>query len=276
MNNDQMVDKIRAELQRRRVKNPSYSLRSFARDLDVDPSNLSKILARKKSPGKYLALKIGEGIGFAPGDQDWIFRSLPELLEGTPAPQEVEKFKIISGWQHAAILELAKVSGFKMTAENIADRLGLTRAVVEESLQRLETVGFVLRSETGVFKVKSEGTPKDLHLASSEPYLEQQREVLKGALQALERVPIEMRSQTSMTFAIDSKRLDEAKLLIKKFRRQMATLLAEGGALDEVYQLSVSLYPVTTPRRAESASSVGKTGEFSAGERNHFVERGRS
>ncbi len=39
---------LRAELRRRKQTNPRYSLRSFARFLDIDPGNLSKIISQKK------------------------------------------------------------------------------------------------------------------------------------------------------------------------------------------------------------------------------------
>ena len=63
---------------------------------------------------------------------------------------------------------------------------------------------------------------------------------------------MERRDQTSMTMAIDTKLLPQAKEKIKKFRRDMDRLLQSSDTKDEVYHLSVSLYPVTktTDRRS--------------------------
>ena len=39
---------LREELQRRKERNPAYSLRAFARTLSMDPSDLSKFLSGRK------------------------------------------------------------------------------------------------------------------------------------------------------------------------------------------------------------------------------------
>ncbi|MGZ3740999.1 MAG: DUF4423 domain-containing protein, partial [Bdellovibrionota bacterium] len=61
---------------------------------------------------------------------------------------------------------------------------------------------------------------------------------------AIEAVPTEERDITSMTMAIDPRRLPLAKTLIRKFRFRLADLL-ETGDRTEVYNLNVQLVPVT-------------------------------
>ena len=48
-----------------------------------------------------------------------------------------------------------------------------------------------------------------------------------------------------MTMAINKEKLPEAKERIKKFRRELSQFLNEGETNNEVYNLSISLYPVT-------------------------------
>ncbi len=52
------LDILRAELHRRMLVNPRYSLRSFAKSLEIDPSNLSRVMAQKRT----LALSTAEGL----------------------------------------------------------------------------------------------------------------------------------------------------------------------------------------------------------------------
>jgi transcriptional regulator with XRE-family HTH domain len=51
---------LKRELQRRCQKNPSYSLRAFARFLHIPHQVLSRILNGKRPPTKTLLEKIGE------------------------------------------------------------------------------------------------------------------------------------------------------------------------------------------------------------------------
>lgn len=49
---------LKNQFDKKMVSNPQYSLRSFARSLEVDPSLLSKILNRKNIPSLNLAQQI--------------------------------------------------------------------------------------------------------------------------------------------------------------------------------------------------------------------------
>lgn len=86
---------------------------------------------------------------------------------------------------------------------------------------------------------------------TSKAHREHQKQILEGAIDALENTSIEVRSQSSMTIAIDTNNLDAAKELIKNFRREMGRLLSSSSQLDEVYQLSISLYPLTEIKSGE-------------------------
>ena len=56
---------LRAELQRRTQLNPRYSMRSFAKALDVSHSLLSLVMSGKRSPSKSLIKKLAEQMGVA-------------------------------------------------------------------------------------------------------------------------------------------------------------------------------------------------------------------
>ncbi len=67
---------------------------------------------------------------------------------------------------------------------------------------------------------------------------------LELAALALDEVAIEHRDITSITMAIDAKKLPLAKAMIKNFRRQLSEFL-ESGNKNEVYNLNVQLFPLT-------------------------------
>ena len=53
-------DILKAELEKRQRANARYSLRAFARDLGVSPSNLSEILQRKAGLSRIKAQEIAK------------------------------------------------------------------------------------------------------------------------------------------------------------------------------------------------------------------------
>jgi hypothetical protein len=56
---------------------------------------------------------------------------------------------------------------------------------------------------------------------------------------------MELRDQSSMTLAMNTKQLNVAKKRIKNFRRNLCTFLQKTKDRDAVYQLGISFYPVT-------------------------------
>jgi plasmid maintenance system antidote protein VapI len=58
-----LLDELRREMGRRRERNSRYSIRAFARDLDVDHSSLSQILRGRRRCGLLLAAQIGRKLG---------------------------------------------------------------------------------------------------------------------------------------------------------------------------------------------------------------------
>lgn len=116
--------------------------------------------------------------------------------------------------------------------------------VTEVAIKRLIETGLI--SKPGKrFQLRETSSSSILSSATSKAHREQQKQILEGAIEALDQIPIEYRSQSSMTMAIDKDRLEEAKELIKTFRRDLGKFLSASKNLNEVYQLSVSLYPVT-------------------------------
>jgi len=119
-------------------------------------------------------------------------------------------------------------------------------------LARLQRAGLVQRKDGRLIPC-DESSSSILNIPTSRAHRNQQRQILEKAIDALELEPIKRRSQSSMTFAIDSTKIDEAKELIKKFRRDLGRFLSASENLDEVYHLSISLYPVTSQQSSKES-----------------------
>ncbi len=246
MKNDPLVEILKKSFQKKKAKNRSYSLRSYSRDLGIDPSNLSKIMSNQIEVGPNLRSKIGLKLGFEEIEiQTWLKpASLQNTFDKNYTNHELGIFQVISEWQHYAILEYFKLKNISSKHASIAANLDLKLSVVNESLQRLIAVGLLQQTDAG-YRPSDEFSSSVLTVSTSKAHREQQAQILEGAIDALKVTPFELRSQTSMTMAIDSRKLPKAKELIKNFRRDIGRLLSSSKSLDSVYQLSVSLYPVT-------------------------------
>jgi len=69
-------ERLRRELEERLVRNRRYSLRAFARALEVPVSTLSRALSGKRSISLPAAKRIADGLGLEPRERGLFFDSL--------------------------------------------------------------------------------------------------------------------------------------------------------------------------------------------------------
>jgi uncharacterized protein (TIGR02147 family) len=123
----------------------------------------------------------------------------------------------------------------------MAERLGLSATEVRAAVERLIRLGLLTRRGGKLVSSGRCTTTQDVPSAALKRF---HRQGLERAIDALEGVEIEDRDITSITMAVDHRKVPAAKAQIRKFRRQLAKSL-ESGERDEVYQLSIQLVPIT-------------------------------
>jgi uncharacterized protein (TIGR02147 family) len=246
--------RLRQELVDRCKKNPRYSLRTFAAQLGLDASTLSKVLNGKRPIGKKTMLSLGSKIGLSAAEltQSLQMRELAKNGGATVDPGfefqalAMDQFTVISEWYHFAILELMQVEGFRTDRKWIAKALGLNQLTVDLALERLARVGMLEVLPNGKWKdISAKHTTAISPDMTTSAQRRLQEQFLEKAIEALNRVPIRERDHTSMTMAADRSRLPEARERIKRFRRSLARFLSEGEKLDEVLNLNIALFPLT-------------------------------
>ncbi len=254
---------LKLEFDRLKKKNSRYSLRAFAKTLDIPSGRLSEYLSNKRqitaSVGEQIALKLkfDEELKaiFIKCIQTHLVakRNLQrELSEIEKAPEfdfiasdSQDRFRIVADWHHFAILSLMELNNFESSANWIARKLGLPEALIHESLDRLERTKIVDRSSVP-WKVQT------AHLrttdgVSSEALKEFHNKNLELAAQKLAKVPVEDRDFSVMTIALDKAKLSFAKGMIRDFRRKLLRILESGENKNEIYQLSIQFFPLNEP-----------------------------
>jgi len=241
---------LQEQLINRCKSNSSYSLRAYARDLSIDNSVLSKVLAGKRPLGVKLMNRLIQVLDVSPKELDKL------VLQKSKNPEDsneidyqqiaIDSFVIISDWQHYAILELIKVEDFKSDISWIAKALNMKTFEVKAALDRLQRVQMIDVDNDGNYVDLSDGNSTNISKEmSSNAFRKMQKQLLQKSIDCIDKVEYEKRNNTSMTMAIDTKKIPEAVEKIKNFRREMDTLLSVDKETNEVYNLSIALCPLT-------------------------------
>ena len=123
---------IKAELQKRRTRNSQYSLRAFARDLNVNSAHLSEVLNGRRAMSLEAGLRLVERFSDDAKAVSLLQEQLRERPKKTTISDTVSRNPVALAV--LALLHSADTSG---GAEWIARNLGLKKSEVESSLRQL-------------------------------------------------------------------------------------------------------------------------------------------
>lgn len=251
-------DTLRSELERRRERNPAYSLRAMARDVGLAPSRLSEVLSGKAGLSSARAAAIADRLGLSGTERAAFLQQVRSRHARSPWAREdarrqlgqlpggevlhaitLDQFRLIADWYPNAILELTQVKGFRGQTRWIAQRLGLMPAQVESAARALRRAG--LLSPRGWKPTHAhEATPTDIPSSAIRAHHTQ---ILTRAERALHEHPVDQRAFGALTLAFDSARLPEAKRRITEFRRAFNREFAlPAGEADRVFCLAVQFF----------------------------------
>jgi transcriptional regulator with XRE-family HTH domain len=227
-------------------ENSQYSLRAFAKSLEVEPSALSKILNGKRSITPRMFERLSTRLNLSESEYEYYHPKNAGMnnrkIEVEPVGSD--QFHFICDWYHYAILELTQVKGFLPESKWIAQTLGISRSQVEDAVKRLKKMQYLIEDDLGRWHDNSGNLSTTSSPYTTIAFRHLQKQILSMGIEAMDMIPMERRDQSSMTFAINANKLEHAKELFKKFRRELAELL-QTGEKDEVYHFSMSFYPVT-------------------------------
>jgi uncharacterized protein (TIGR02147 family) len=246
---------LRAKLTEIQKTNPQYSLRAYSKKVGVHVGALSSILNGKRNVSRELAERITTKLMLDPQERSEILCHFPEkrryqksdLTNAFPDPRYLEfnasQFKVVAEWEHFAVMSLLNCEGFQGKVSWISGRLGITETRATQVIQRLLELGLFSLNENGEItrskqSYRTSDDVADLSLKKCHD------ETLELAKESLHRDPVEVRDFTSITMAIDPRKLSMAKERIRKFQDELSDLLEE-GTRTEVYRLSMQVFPLS-------------------------------
>lgn len=237
-------------------KNPKFSLRAFARMVDVSPAVLSRILSGKRKLTFNLATRIADALHLGPIERETLYsfftgaeseKSETDLHE---KELSIDCFNAMKEWYHYGITQLLFIDSFNEDPKWIAKMLSITELEAKMAIDRLLRLEILDRDENGkIFRTSTHlSTSTDIASAGIRHF---QKQILEKSIESLERDDILERDITSITIAINEDRIPEAKKEIMRFRKKMAEFLAEGEKT-RVYNLGVHLIPLSKSTHGES------------------------
>lgn len=256
---------LKNELERRKRVNNNYSLRSFARFLNLDSGVLSAILKNKRRLPKDKINYISERLKLEEEEKKYFIKSLLSeqklkskksialiknqstewSLKDSHFVEENELTKkILSEWEYFAFLSLMDTVRFKNDIKWISRRLSILPERVEKIINDLLEVNIIKKVSDNEL-IKSKANVYTTHAVTSEAIKQSHREGLIKAKEKIDEVALSQRSYSSMTLSFNPNKMEEARNLIKEFRRQFSEILEKPNDGTEVYQLAIQFFPLT-------------------------------
>jgi uncharacterized protein (TIGR02147 family) len=235
-------------------KNPQFSLRAFARMVDVNPAILSRILSGKRKMTFNVAVRIADALTMGPADREKLYsffsekdNSLKEDYHGKEL--SIDCFNAMKEWYHYGLTQLLLMESFKEDPKWIAKMLSISELEAKLAIDRLIRLEILDRDDSGkLYRTSAHlSTSTDIASAGIRHF---QKQILEKSIESLEKDDLQVRDITSITIAINEDQIQEAKKEIKRFRMKMTELLSTGKKT-RVYNLGVHLIPLSKSTNGE-------------------------
>ncbi len=233
---------LEQELQKARKKNPRYSLRALAQRLRVSPATLSRLLTGKSNLSKAMARHLVENLQLGAEEKALLLQAEHDPYIELPRTQDLEP--VIRHWYYSAIMGLAETKAFKADPAWIAKRLSISAKQAQMALSHLEKIGFLKRNGERL-------VPVDIAFSTTEPIKVDNQAILLDKVELLRRHILDTDPQLtdfsdigSIIMATGPRKIPEAKVRLKKFRRGLAKYL-DAGEKEEVYLIFTQLIPLS-------------------------------
>lgn len=156
--------------------------------------------------------------------------------------QEIENEHLLQlmEWYHLAVLELVGLKDFQANAAWISERLMISQEQAQAAIDDLMTAGVLSQREDGLWKTEIKN-----HSVSSKKNPRAQLVKQQIYNQAIALLPNHIGEHGTTTVCVSETRLAEASERIARFRRELSQFLSEPEDKHRVYQLVISLFPVS-------------------------------
>jgi uncharacterized protein (TIGR02147 family) len=233
-----------AELQ---AKNPQYSLRAFAKSLDIHAASLSEFFADKRQFSPKLQKKIIDKLNIAPDRKQ---RLMEVVDHHADTPADAERIQIDTDSYHMvvdpiyySILCLLETKNFEEDYAFMARRLKRKSKEIKEAMERLERVGYIKRVGKKLMVAEAHLMTTD-DIANMSLRL-RHAENLDSAKNALLNLDVDKRYFRFETLAISTEDMPEFKKAASEFFSKLVLISQKSKNKNEVYEFCFNFFPRT-------------------------------
>ena len=253
-------DFIEAEFKRRRQGNARYTMGAFSKQLGVPASQLHDILNKRYGLSRQRAQQIADKLKLSQDLKSYfcdlveaeharsdlakkqaLERVITYRKRATFSVLERDRFALIADPIHFALLELTYIEHFKPSVKAAALMLHATEEDILIIVQRLQRLGLLEVTPdrwraTEDFSQVGDPEPNDAVRSFH-------HKLLMMAQQSLADEPMHRRENQSLTLALASEDLPEAKAMVSDFMKKFCKKFSQPEKKDSVYTLSLQLFP---------------------------------
>ena len=251
---------------KRKQESRVFSYRSFARRCGLrSPNHLKRVIERERNLSDEAALSYADAIGLE-GDAGQYFCELVRFDQAKTRRERDASYQRLtqyrgyqkahgldashhryhSTWYIPAIREMLPLAGFAPKAKWIAKQLipNISEKEAAEALAVLEELGMITRKD-GVIErcdqvVSTGPETSGLHIVNYHAAM------MEKAIASIDAVPRERRDISGVTLCLPAGAIPKLKERIREFRKEVLAMEAAEGEGDEVVQLAMQLFPLTT------------------------------
>lgn len=255
---------LRAVFSERVQRNPAYSLRAFAKQISISPSQLSEVLSNRNQLSSQSALKVGQRLGLASDEVEYFGLLVQKATAKDPGVREatiermslinqnrptqdlsLDAFRMIADWYHIPILEMSELPRLQFTPKRIAKRLGITAIEAETAIERLLRLELLEKQTDGSYKkTYMSGVFRSEHANLGLRHFH--KKMLEKATDAIETQSNQEKMIGSETFLFDKAALEKFKQITEEYFTRVVNLSKANRKKPEVYHLGIQMFKVTS------------------------------
>ncbi len=252
-------------LEEKRSVNRSYSLRLLARQVEMNASNILKVLQGQRELSKAGIEKFNALFKFKYREREYfktmvlfskskseanskkLFEQLTEIAELPATTVEVDQYEFYKRWYNTALLALLHFNpvtqgDFAYMAKTLRPNIPVSE--VKKSISLLLRLGFLEENESGgytvSYKVISSG--KKWH---SLAILNYQKETLDLAQRFFKEEPRHERDFSTVTITVCDESRKEIEQLTEEYRKNVLKAAINSEDPDQALQLNIQFFPIS-------------------------------
>lgn len=262
---------LKFEYESRKIKDPAYSLRTYARDLELKVSQLSEILSKKKGLSPKRARKVGQRLAFRDEKLTWFLSLVEAEHSRSPLVRKQAKKKVAlyhNGvrsqelqidslpfdfyWYHLAIRRMTLLADFNSEPEWIAKHLNVSVAEVRQACKDLLHAGLIKKNTNGNL-IHVENVYLSRQAMNDKARTGVCRSMLQKSFESYSKPRENRRHHGNHIFTISRELLPEMMDLIRDFIDKLDYLTYKSDQHNELMAVIVHAFPLMTDAKSKGS-----------------------